>query len=75
LSPSERIYGGASQVIEGTRTEDRIDDHVVARDWRAETEDPARRAWRYDTFKLAAFGWSYVDRYREWSRHRRSEKL
>ena len=72
MSPSERIYG-VSSLQEGTRSDDKIDDALIAWSWREETEPTARRALRYDTSALAAFGWGYVDRFREWSRHRGSE--
>jgi hypothetical protein len=72
MTQAERIYGGASRVSgENTsRTDDKIDARWIAYEWRQATEPPARRAMRYDTAKLAAYGWLYVDRYREWSRHR-----
>lgn len=54
----------------GTRMEDEIDRRLIAGKWREATEPQERRAWRYDTMKLAAFGWLYVDQFREWSRHR-----
>lgn len=72
MSPSERIYG-VSSLQEGTRFDDKIDDRVITWSWRRETEKSDRRAWRYDTAKLAAYGWAVADRYREWSRHRGAE--
>ena len=53
-----------------TRMNDEIDAAMIAAKWRQETEPAARRAWRYDTAKTAAFGYVVADAFREWSRHR-----
>ena len=53
-----------------TRMNDEIDAAMVALRWRQETEPTARRSWRYDTAKTAAFGYVIADGYREWQRHR-----
>lgn len=53
-----------------TRMDDSIDADLIAWEWRRLTEPAARRALRYDTAAIAAFGWSQVDKFREWSRHR-----
>lgn len=56
-----------------TRTEDKIDARWIADEWRRETEPAARRAGRYNTALTAYYGWIYMDRFREWSRHRGKE--
>jgi hypothetical protein len=71
MTQAERIYGGASRrETSGNRSDDKIDARWISYEWRQATEPPERRAMRYDTAKLAAYSWLYVDRYREWSRHR-----
>ena len=56
--------------IRDNRLEDEIDRRLIARAWRATTEPMERRAERFDTSATAAFGWLYIDRFREWQRHR-----
>ena len=72
MTQAERIYGGASRVSgeNSSRFDDHIDDRLIGHKWRQETEPSDRRSWRHDTAKIAAYGWAYVDRFREWSRHR-----
>jgi len=54
-----------------TRNDEAIDATLLARRWRELTEPAATRPNRYDTAKIAAFGWlNVVDKYNEWSRHR-----
>lgn len=54
-----------------TPTDDATATRLIARKWREETEPVATRPNRYNTAKIAAFGWHVgIDRYAEWSRHR-----
>ena len=59
----------------GTRNDDEIDAALIAWEWRRETESSARRPLRYNTAATAAFGWSQMDKFREWSRHRGAEAM
>ena len=69
MSPDERLYGSAPPSEVRARSEDRIDDRLLATAWRHETEPSAKRANRYDTAKLSAFAWATIDKFREASRH------